>query len=245
MSGDPPPPLGDTLLRAIGALAAAGLRRDAGFLDPLLARGLVAARFSETDPSSSTDPVGLIRDLGGALGTAFQQDPSTVGLLGIDVIELLRKDAVGPAGRVASARRSDRTLAVVEIGLDGEPPPVMALVRARGGTPVRSLGRVHLVSFPTSEGAIRAVLDIRDAARPAVVRAGVDRGEVAAAGPDLFGPVVAMACRVVAAALPGELLITPAVRDPLGELAGMSFGFVPPRDPGSGDPVAAWSVQRS
>jgi len=134
---------------------------------------------------------------------------------------------------------------VVEIGLAGEPPPVAALARGRAGTPVRALGGVHLLSFPEPEGAVRAMLDIRDAARPEAVRAGVDQGEVVEAGSDLFGPVVATACRVAAAALPGEVLITPAVRDPLGEADGMAFGFVPPRDSGSGDPIAAWSAQRS
>ena len=245
MPGDTTPSLGDTLLRAIGALAVAGLRRDAGFLDPLMARGLVAARFAETDPASSSDPVGLIRDLGAALAAAFRQDPSWVESLGIDVIGLLRKDAVGPAGRMAGALRSDRTLALVEVGLGADPSPVAALTREIGGMPVRSLGRAHLLSFPESEGAIRAVLDIRDAFRSTPVRTGVDRGEVAFAGSDLFGPVVATACRVAAVAEPGETLVTPAVRDQLGEVAGVSFGFVPPRDSDDGSPVAAWSVQRS
>jgi len=246
MKGDASPPLGDTLLRAIGAAAVAGLRRDAAFLDPLVERGLVEAGVADFDPASSPDPVGLIRDLGSALGAVFDRDPSLVGMLGIDALGLLTQDSVGPSGRVARAQRSERTLVVlVNDPVDGS-LPVTGMVRARRGTLVRRLGGVNLVSFADPVDAIHLLLDLRDAvADQASLRAGVETGEVTVAGTDLFGPVVAAACMVAAAAGAGELLATARVREPLGEVRGVSFEFVPPRDPGEGDPIAAWSLHRS
>jgi len=246
MTGDSQPPLGDTLQRAIGATAIAGLRRDAGYLDPLIAEGLIDARFAAADPASSPDAVGLIRDLGSALGAAIARSPALVRTLGIDALELLRRDSVGPSAQMARAIRSERTVAAAEVDAAADLPSVAGIVEGRGGVLVRQFGGVHLLAFEASADAIRALLDLKDAIRDrAPLRVGADVGEASIDGTDLYGPVVAAACRVASVAGWGEVLITHQIRDRLGEMPGVAFGFTPPREVEEGGPIAAWSVART
>jgi class 3 adenylate cyclase len=239
------PPLGDTLERAIGAAAISGLRRDANYLDELIAAGVVEARFATADPAAAADPVGLIRDLGRSLGDALHRDPTLAGTLGIDSLGLLRSDAVGPAGRMASAPRRQRTIAVAALDPVSPHVPVAEVARSRQGSLIRCLGGVHLLAFDDGEHAVRALLDLRDAAAsPDAVRAGAEAGEVASPGSDVFGPVVAGACRVVSVADPGEILVAASVRDPLGDIDGVTLGFVAPREVDDA-PMVVWSVSRA
>jgi len=240
------PPLGDTLERAIGAAAINWLRRDASYLDALIAAGAIDARFATADATAVPDPVALIRDLGRALGDALHGDPTLVGTLEIDALGLLRSDAVGPAGRMASAQRRQRTIAVAIFDPISPQVPVAEVARSREGTLVRRLGGAHLLAFDDGEQAVRALLDLRDAApSPDVVRVGAEAGDVISPGSDVFGPVVGRACRVASIARPGEILVAASVRDPLGDVDGVTLGFVAPRESDAGAPMVAWSVSRS
>ena len=122
-----------------------------------------------------------------------------------------------------------------------------AIVADRGGTVVRRLGGAHLLSFTSPADAVRALLDLLDAAGPGLrMRAGAGAGEVMVSGGDVLGSVVGIVCKVAATASGGEVLVTPAVRDPLGDLTGVSFGFQAPRSlMDGGDPMVLWSVQRT
>ena len=256
---DPGPPLGDTLQRAIAARVVAGLRSDPDLLQATIEDGLIEARFATTDPGSSPDPVGLIREFGEALASAIARDPATVLRLGLDPLDLLRQDSVGPAAAAVRAGRSERTVAVTVVeGVDagdtsaGEvvaahQATVDAVVAARGGTINRRLGGAHLLAFISSVNAIRAVLDLLDAVdSPLRVRAGVDAGEVMLSDGVLLGSVVGTAGKVAAIASGGEMLMTPEVRDRAGAVDGISFEFPAPRPlADGGDPMVLWSVRRA
>jgi len=256
---DQGPPLGDTLQRAIAARAIAGLRGDPGLLQATIDAGLIDARFATADPGSSPDPVGLIREFGEALASAIEQDPATVLRLGLDPLDLLRQDSVGPSAAAVRAGRSDMTVAVTVIeGIEtGDPTAgdvlaahrgaVAAIVSDRGGRVVRHLGGAHLLSFTSSADAILALLDMLDAAEHGMsFRAGAGAGEVMVSGRDLLGSMVGTVCKVAASASAGEVLVTPEVRDPLGDITGISFGFVAPRPlTDGGDPMVLWSVHRA
>jgi len=247
------------LQRAIAARAIAGLRRDPGLLQATIAAGLIDARFAASDPGSSPDPVGLIREVGEALASAIDRDPATVLRLGLDPLDLLRQDSVGPSAAAARAGRSDMTVAVTSLeGVVAEDPTagdlltahqeaVAAIVSGREGRVVRRLGTAHLLSFAFPADAVRALLDLLDVAGPGMrMKAGAGAGEVMVSGRDLLGSMVGTVCRVAAFASDGEVLVTPEVRDPAGDLTGVSFGFLAPRPlTDGGDPVVLWSVQRA
>lgn len=237
------PHLGDTLLRSIGAAAIAMSRADPHLLDRLISDGRIDVRFAGADPANSPDPVGLIRDLGSALGDAFAADPGLVQRLGFDALDLLRRDAVGPSGSVARAERVQRTMAAVEFDPAGQEVS-SAIIESRGVSVVRHLGGVRLLAFESGSDAVHALLDLRDATHRGF-RAAAASGEVMASGNDVFGPVVATACRMAGVAEPGQILITPQLRDPLGVLTGVSFDVAAPRQFDDGDPVSGWAVRRS
>ncbi len=256
---DPGPPLGDTLQRAIAARVVAGLRSDPDLLQATIEDGLIEARFATTDPGSSPDPVGLIREFGEALASAIAQDPATVLRLGLDPLDLLRQDSVGPSAATVRAGRSDRTVAITMLeGVDAgdssagdvlaaHEGTVDAVVAAQRGTITRRLGGAHLLAFTSPVDAVHSLLDLRDAVdSPLRVKAGVDAGEVMLSDGVLLGSVVGTAGKVAAIAAGGEMLVTPEVRDRADAVDGVSFEFPAPRPlADEGDPVVLWSVRRA
>ena len=243
MGSQATPPLGDTLQRALAATVVAGLRRDPALLDPLVASGSIPDRFAEADPGSSDDPVALLRDLGVALESALADAPGLVADLGIDPLDLLRRDAVAPSRLMAGSSRRRTVMAAVVLPVPRS-APVGAVVRDRRGRLVRRLGAVSLIEFDDPAGAAHGLLDLRDAAGGAMSGA-AECGEVVVVGSGRYGHPVSAACRLAGTAGPGELLVTPAFRDPLGELPGVEFAFVAPRQAGDADPMAAWALARA
>ena len=234
------PLLGDTLARALGAAAIAGLRADAGFFDAVISEGLLPASAAEADPGSSSDPAGLVRDLGVTLGAAAAERPSLLEEMGIDPLDLMRRDAVAPSVIAARARRIQATVAVVHAS---EELPV-EVVWHRNGRLAKRLGPVHAAWFDDAADAVHCLLDLAEVAGASVL-AGADHGEVLEAGGDVFGPTLSGAARLASVAEPGEMLVAPAFRDPLGAVLGVAFDFVAPRAVDGGDPAPAWSVRRS
>jgi class 3 adenylate cyclase len=98
---------------------------------------------------------------------------------------------------------------------------VSEVVHADGGRVVKFIGDEVMWVSSTPELLAKAAVDLVDhpKAREAQmqVRAGLDYGMVLATGGDYFGNTVNLAARLVAAAEPGQILATSAVRDELPE----------------------------
>ena len=96
---------------------------------------------------------------------------------------------------------------------------VTDVVHADGGRVVKFIGDEVMWVSSTPERLAKAAADLVDhpKAREAhmQVRAGLDYGTVLAVGGDYFGNSVNLAARLVAAAEPGQILATSAVRDEL------------------------------
>ena len=98
---------------------------------------------------------------------------------------------------------------------------VTDVVHADGGRVVKFIGDEVMWVNTTPDLLVKAAVDLVDhpAAQEAglQVRAGLGYGEVLAINGDYFGNVVNLAARLVAAAEPGQILATSAVRDELPE----------------------------
>jgi class 3 adenylate cyclase len=103
---------------------------------------------------------------------------------------------------------------------------VSGLVKHRAGHVVKSQGDGFMIAFARAEQAVRCGIDLQhalyeDAKRKRHeeirVRIGVHMGRSVRRGDDLFGRNVAMAARVAAQAIGGEILVSQPVRDALSD----------------------------
>jgi adenylate cyclase len=110
---------------------------------------------------------------------------------------------------------------------------VRRLVKQRSGHVVKSQGDGFMIAFARAEQAVRCGVDMQDALHKDAqhkrrngirVRIGVHMGRSVRRGDDLFGRNVAMAARVAAEADGGEILVSDAVREALGDCEDLSFG---------------------
>jgi adenylate cyclase len=101
---------------------------------------------------------------------------------------------------------------------------VHGLVQQRAGLVVKSQGDGFMIAFARAEHAIRCGIDVqhalhKDAKRERHgrirVRIGIHMGRSVRRGDDLFGRNVALAARVAAQAVGGEILVSQPVRDAL------------------------------
>ena len=109
---------------------------------------------------------------------------------------------------------------------------VHGLVQRQSGHVVKSQGDGFMIAFARAEQAVRCGIDVqralhRDAKRKrhgAIrVRIGIHMGRSVRRGDDLFGRNVAMAARVAAQAVGGEILVSQPVRDALRDCDDISF----------------------
>src|SRR5690242_15553436 len=109
---------------------------------------------------------------------------------------------------------------------------VSDLVRKRSGHVVKSQGDGFMIAFARAEDAVRCGIDLqhallRDAKRKRReeirVRIGIHMGRSVRRGDDLFGRNVAMAARVGAQAVGGEILVSQPVRDAVSDCDGIEF----------------------
>jgi adenylate cyclase len=105
---------------------------------------------------------------------------------------------------------------------------VQRLVQRQSGHVVKSQGDGFMIAFARAEQAVRCGIDVqheldRDAKRKRQeeirVRIGIHMGRSVRRGDDLFGRNVAMAARVAAQAVGGEILVSQPVRDALRDCA--------------------------
>jgi adenylate cyclase len=109
---------------------------------------------------------------------------------------------------------------------------VSGLVKRRSGHVVKSQGDGFMIAFARAEQAVRCGIDLqyalhKDAKRKRHeeirVRIGIHMGRSVRRGDDLFGRNVAMAARVAAQALGGEILVSQPVRDALNDCEDIWF----------------------
>src|ERR1700756_975861 len=109
---------------------------------------------------------------------------------------------------------------------------ISGLVQRRSGHVVKSQGDGYMIAFARAEEAVRCGIDIqqalpKDAKRkryPDIrVRIGIHMGRSVRRGDDLFGRNVAMAARVAAQAVGGEILVSQPVRDALRDCDDIRF----------------------
>lgn len=109
---------------------------------------------------------------------------------------------------------------------------VGSLVQRRSGHVVKSQGDGFMIAFARAEQAVRCAIDIqyallRDAKRKRHeeirVRIGIHMGRSVRRGDDLFGRNVAMAARVAAEAVGGQVLVSEPVRDALRDSDDIGF----------------------
>jgi len=122
---------------------------------------------------------------------------------------------------------------------------VTDVVHADGGRVIKFIGDAVMWVSPTPERLVRAAVDLvaHPAARDAGlrVRAGLDYGEVLAIGGDYFGNPVNLAARLVAAAAPGQVLATSALRYKVPDWSAIALD--PLTLKGFDDPVAAFDLR--
>lgn len=109
---------------------------------------------------------------------------------------------------------------------------VSDLVRRHSGHVVKSQGDGFMIAFARAEQAVRCGIALQHALRKDAnrkrhteirVRIGIHMGRSVRRGDDLFGRNVAMAARVAAHAVGGQILVSQPVRDALSDADGIRF----------------------
>jgi adenylate cyclase len=109
---------------------------------------------------------------------------------------------------------------------------VRRLVKNYSGHVVKSQGDGFMIAFAHAQDAVRCGIDIQQALAQAAkrkprneirVRIGIHQGRSVRRGDDLFGRNVAMAARVAGQAAGGEVLVSEAVRDAVGDCDDIRF----------------------
>lgn len=116
-------------------------------------------------------------------------------------------DSSGMAGTLG-----DRRWAAV---LDLHDSTTKGLIKDNAGTLVKTTGDGILATFDGPGRAIRSASNIREelAKIDVMIRAGIHTGEVEIRGEDVSGIAVHLAARIMAAAEPGEILVSNTVKD--------------------------------
>src|SRR6201993_130996 len=101
---------------------------------------------------------------------------------------------------------------------------IQGIVQRRSGRVVKSQGDGFMIAFSRAEQAVRCGIDVQDALHQDAkrkrheeirVRIGIHMGRSVRRGDDLFGRNVAMAARVAAEAVGGQILVSEPVRNAL------------------------------
>ncbi|MEE6175861.1 adenylate/guanylate cyclase domain-containing protein [Mycobacterium sp. 050134] len=109
---------------------------------------------------------------------------------------------------------------------------VHKLVRDHGGHVVKSQGDGFMIAFSRADEAVGCAIDLQRALRAEAkrkrhseirVRIGIHMGRSVRRGDDLFGRNVAMAARVAAEAVGGQVLVSEPVRDALRDYDDIRF----------------------
>ena len=218
----------ESVRRGIASKVVGLLRqRDPELLASLTEVGVVSRDWVEggDGPVSTSAPIEVIERL---LERSVERRPSLLANLGLSTIQVLSSPSDGEDQSGTSTR-----LAVVFTDLEGftrftaqkgddeasrlliaHHRAVGPVVRSRGGRVVKRLGDGLLLTFPESEAAVLACLELVAAQpSPLRLRAGAHIGDVVVTRDDVIGHTVNVAARVTESAKGGEVLVTTDVRD--------------------------------
>src|SRR4051794_7711809 len=237
------------------------LQRDPELVDTAVEVGIVDRKWLEEPgqhPLSTTTTLDVVERF---LERSVERRPSALAAIGLNAIQLLSwEKGADPTSGLATeicivftdlegftcftAQRGDEAATAL---LNEHHRVVGPIVRSRGGKIVKRLGDGLLLSFPSPEAAVLAALELVPAAPdPLRLRAGMHCGEVVVTRDDVIGHVVNVAARVAESAKGGQVAITGAVRDAVGELDGVTFSRSRRRTfKGVGEAVTVCRVERA
>ncbi len=183
--------------------------------------------------------------VGSALETAVKVRNEGLGVVVKDSLEEMARWSQEDKSRLARLAGSDGRVAILfsdiedstvlndQMGdaewvrlLASHDKLVRSAVSARGGHIVKSQGDGFMIAFADAGEAVRGALDLRSAIesgdrrlrkRPIQVRVGVHFGTAIERDGDLFGRDVALAARVAAEAVGGEILVSDAIHDAVAD----------------------------
>lgn len=222
----------ESVRRGIASKVVGLLRqRDPALLASLTEVGVVNRDWVEggDGPVSTSAPMEVIERL---LERSIERRPSLLANLGLSTIQVLSSPSDGEDQSGTSAR-----LTVAFTDLEGftrftaqkgddeasrllvtHHRAVGPVVRSRGGRVVKRLGDGLLLTFPESEAAVLACLELVAAQpSPLRLRAGAHVGDVVVTRDDVIGHTVNVAARVAESAKGGEVLVTTDVRSAVGD----------------------------
>lgn len=217
---------------------AALLRRDPELCDRAVEVGIIDRNWLEAPgehPPSTATPLDVIKRF---LERSVERRPSALAAIGLNAIQMLSWDGDGneegsAATEVAlvftdlegftgyTARNGDDAALAL---LEDHHRLVGPIVRSRGGHIVKHLGDGLMLSFPSPEAAVHTALELLPTApEPLRLRAGVHHGEAVVTRDDVIGHVVNITARVTEVAKGGQVLVTVATRDAVGDLPKVRF----------------------
>src|SRR5437867_12641274 len=160
---------------------------------------------------ASIDPVAGIEWLAGLFPVRAARRPVTV----------MFTDIAGFTAYAAS--RGDRAAARL---LHRHDRAVLPAIRRHSGRILKRLADGLMVAFASPAAALRAALEMQQAARGVRLRIGIHAGAARSRAGDLIGHEVNVAARIAERALGGEILVSDAVR---GAADGLAARFRPVR----------------
>src|SRR5438270_6290432 len=214
------------------------LQRDPELLSDMVELGLVRREWLDDPTSEQMSTAGPLEVAERWLERSVEQRPSLLSKLGLSAIQQMSSASEGSEeggmpSRLAvaftdiegftayTAREGDEAASELLAVHYRDVGPV---VRSRGGHISKRLGDGLLLTFPESEAAVLACLELVDLEpQPLRLRAGMHVGEVVVAGDEIVGHVVNVAARVAESAKGGEVLVTDDVRKAAGDLRGVKF----------------------
>jgi adenylate cyclase len=251
----------DSVRITLAERAAELLRRDPELTDTAVEVGLVDRAWLEAPGHHPLRTAAALDVVQRFLERSVERRPSAMGSIGLNALQLLAHDPQSSEGertatpvtivftdlegftRFTSQHGDDAAIAL----LADHHRVIGPIVRGRGGKVVKRLGDGLMLSFPSSEAAVMAALELVDVPpEPLRLRAGVHAGEAVVTADDLIGHDVNVAARVAASAKGGQVVATTAVREAVGELRGVEFGRARRRSfKGVGEAVSVCPVERS
>ena len=230
------------------------MRRDPELVDTAVEVGIVDRKWLEEPgrhPLSTTTTLDMVQRF---LERSVERKPSALAAIGLNAIQMLSWNSEAKADEGITtdlaiaftdlegftnftATEGDEAASALLTDLHRGVGPV---VRSRGGRIVKRLGDGHILSFPSSEAAVLASLELLPSAPdPLRLRAGIHCGEVVATRDDVIGHVVNVAARVAESAKGDEVLVTAAVRDASRDLPEVEFARARRKTfKGVGEPIA-------
>lgn len=230
------------------------LKTDPGLTDTAVEVGIIDRKWLDEPghhPLSTSTTLDVVQRF---LERSVERKPSALAAIGLNAIQMLSwnsetKSVDGTPSELAiaftdlegftryTASAGDEAASAL---LNEHHRTVGPVVRSRGGRVVKRLGDGLMLTFPSSEAAVLACLElVPTAPEPLRLRAGVHCGEAMVTRDDVIGHVVNVSARVAEAAKGGEVMITEAVRQQAGDLAGVTFSRLRRRAfKGVGEPVA-------